>query len=309
LSSNILDDRTKGAERVFREIAAGLIDPIRGLNRLLHGDAFRITNKEVYQKEPLNISLYGGVRKVSDEPYKPSGPGTYNGMFNFQFDYGNPFETRTRKPFDFFKLRMDVNFGVGRKYLDNILGYGILYGKNLQLGNLAMLAGAFQYYDYWDNKKFELGTIGFGGGVISKLPVNKTSNLYTSFHVALVPFAGNSTKFGPDTSQFRDYSFGGGLETKFEGVFNLGKYATASMIYYFYMIHTYVGVPGNNFIHILKPRITVRLFKDLSIGYEYYLYYNDRYLYNFPAIHTVQTEQKVFLLFFLEDRQRRGYYN
>ncbi len=34
LSSNILDDRTKGGERVFREIAAGLVDPIRGLNRL-----------------------------------------------------------------------------------------------------------------------------------------------------------------------------------------------------------------------------------------------------------------------------------
>ena len=230
-------------------------------------------------------------------------------MFNFQFDYGNPFETRTRKPFDFFKLRMDVNFGVGRKYLDNILGYGILYGQNLQVGKLAILAGAFQYYDYWDNKKFELGTIGFGGGVISKLPVNKTSNLYTSIHLALVPFAGNSTKFGPDTSQFRDYTFGGGLETKLEGVFNLGKYATASLIYYFYMIHTYVGPPGNNFIHILKPRITVRLYKDLSIGYEYYLYYNDRYLHDFPAIHSVQTEQKVFLLFFLEDRQRRGYYN
>lgn len=309
LSSNILDDRTKGGERVFREIAAGLVDPIRGLNRLLHGDAFRITNKEVYQKEPLNISLYGGVRKVNEEPYKLSGPGTYNAMFNLQFDYGNPFETRTRKPFDFFKIRVDLNFGVGRKYLDNILGYGILYGQNLQMGKQAILAGAFQYYDYWDNKKFELGTIGFGGGLISKLPVNKTSNLYTSIHVALVPFAGNSTKFGPDTSQFRDYSFGGGLETKFEGVFNLGKYATASMIYYFYMIHTYVGAPGNNFVHILKPRITVRLYKDLSIGYEYYLYYNDRYLYNFPAIHSVQTEQKVFLLFFLEDSQRRGYYN
>jgi hypothetical protein len=63
LSSNILDDRTKGGERVFREIAAGLVDPIRGLNRLLHGDAFRITNKEVYQKEPLNISLYGGCER------------------------------------------------------------------------------------------------------------------------------------------------------------------------------------------------------------------------------------------------------
>jgi hypothetical protein len=309
LSSNILDDRTRGTERVFREIAAGLIDPMRGFNRLIQGKSFRITNKEIYEKEPINISLYAGLRKINDEPYDVFGPGTYSGIINLQFDYGNPFEIRSRKPYDFFKLRVDLNFGVGRKYLDNIIGYGVLFGKNVQLGNLALLIGGFQYYDYWDNKKFELGTIGFGGGVISKLPLSKTSNLYTRIHFALVPFAGSSTRFGPDTSQVRDYNFGGGLETKFEATANLSKYATASLIYYFYMIHTYSGIPGNNFIQIFKPRITVRLYKELSIGCEYYLYFNDRNTRDFPAIHTLQTEQKIFLLIFLEDKQRRGYYN
>jgi hypothetical protein len=309
LSSNILDDRTRGAERVFREIAAGVVDPMREFNRLVQGKAFRRTNKEVYEKEPLNISLYAGVREITDDPYNMFGHGTYSGIINAQFDYGNPFELRKRKPFDFFKLRVDLNFGVGRKYLDNILGYGILFGTNKQAGKMAFLIGGFQYYDYWDNSKFELGTIGFGGGVISKLPISKTSNLYSSVHVAFVPFAGNSTKFGPDTTQFRDYNFGGGLETKFETTLNLGKYATATLRYYFYWIHTYVGAPGNNFIQIVKPRLTVRLYKYLSLGCEYSLYYNDRYVSGFPAIHSIQTDQKIFLLIFLEDRQRRGYYN
>ncbi|MCX6285196.1 MAG: hypothetical protein NTW31_13295, partial [Bacteroidetes bacterium] len=214
-----------------------------------------------------------------------------------------------RKPFDFFKLRADLNFGVGRKYLDNILGYGILLGTNKQAGKMAFLIGGFQYYDYWDNNKFELGTIGFGGGVISKLPMSKASNLYTSIHIAFVPFAGNSTSFGPDTSQVRDYNFGGGLETKFETTLNLGKYATATLRYYFYWVHTYVGAPGNNFIQIVKPRLTVRLYKYLSIGCEYSLYYNDRYISGLPAIHTIQTDQKIFILLYFEDRQRRGNYN
>ena len=309
LSSNILDDRTRGAERVFREIAAGLVDPMREFNRLIQGKSFRRTNKEVYEKEPLNISLYAGLRMISDIPYDVFGNGSYSGIINAQFDYGNPFELRKRKPFDFFKLRVDLNFGVGRKYLDNVLGYGILLGTNKQAGKMSFLIGGFQYYDYWDNMKFELGAIGFGGGVISKLPLSKTSNLYTSIHVAIIPFAGNSTMFGPDTSQFRDYNFGGGLETKFESTFNLGKYATATLRYYFYKIHTYVGAPGNNFIQILKPRITVRLYKYLSMGGEYSLYYNDRNVSGFPAQHSIQTDQKIFLLIFLEDRQRRGYYN
>jgi hypothetical protein len=309
ISSNILDDRTRGGTRVFREIAAGLIDPMRGFNRLIQGKTFRVTNKEVYEKEPINISLYAGARKIDETPYAVFGPGTYSGMINAQLDYGNPFELRKRKPFDFFKLRVDLNFNVGRKYLDNILGYAILFGRNKQVGKLALLIGGFQYYDYWDNNKFELGTIGFGGGIISKLPVGKTNNLYTSIHLALVPFGGNSTKFVIDTTQVRDYNYVAGLETKLETTFNLGKYATATLRYYFYWMRTYVGYNGNNFIQIVKPRITVRLYKNLSIGYESQLYYNDLYQRGLPAIHSIQTEQRIFLLFYLEDSQRRGQYN
>lgn len=309
LSSNILDDRTRGIHRVSREILAGLIDPMRGVNRLLQGKSFRITNKEVYQKEPLNISLYAGIHKINDPNNKVSGKSSNSTMINIQFDYGNPFEDRPRKPFDFFKLRTEFDFGVGRKVLSNVTGYGILAGKNIIRGKNSILFGAFQYSDYWDNKTFELGAIGFGGAVFSKLPIGKSSNLYTNLHLAVIPFAGNSTRFGPDTLQFRDYNFGDGLEAKFESTINLGKYATASLIYYYYIIHTYVGLPGNNFIGILKPRVTINLYKNLSIGFEHYVYYNDRRLKGYEPIYSSRTEQKIFLSLYLEDRQRRGHYN
>jgi hypothetical protein len=309
LSSNILDDRTRGVNRVFRELAAGILNPKRGFNRILQGKTFRRTNKEVYEKEPVNTSLYAGTRRLVDGNENLFGNGRYSAMLNVQLDYGNPFEVRSRKPFDFFKIRADVNFGVGRKILDNVNGYGILFGKNKQVGKLALLIGGFQHYDYWDNKTFELGAIGLGCGVFSKLPLSNKSNLYTKIHLAIVPFAGSSTRFGPDYSPFRDYNYGGGLEGKFESTFNLSKYATASLIYYFYMIRTYVGAPGNNLIHIIKPRITVCLYKNLSIGVENYVYYNDRYFREYSAIHLVRTEQKIFLLLYLEDKQRRGHYN
>ena len=309
LSSNILDDRTRGSTRFFRELVAGLIDPMRGFNRLLQGKSFRRTNKEVYQKEPLNVSLYAGLHIINNETNNAFGSGTKSTMFNIQFDYGNPFEDRFRKPFDFFKLRTELTFGVGRKILGNVTGYGILFGKNVSYGKHSILFGAFQYDDYWDNKTFELGAIAFGGGVFSKLPLSKTFTLYTNIHLAAIPFAGSSTKFGPDTSQVRDYNFGGGLEAKFESTINIGKYATASLIYYYYFIHTYEGLSGDNFIGILKPRVTVALFKNLSIGFEHYVYYNDRYLKDFPSIHLVRTEQKIFLQIYLEDKQRRGHYN
>jgi hypothetical protein len=317
LSSNILDDRTTGIERVFREILAGLVDPVRGFNRLLQGKSFRRTNKEIYQKEPLNITLFAGMHTINN-PGNAFLSGPSYKMLNAQFDYGNPFEIRSRKPYDFFRFRAELNFGAGRKIVDNITGYGILFGKNEQVGRLSLLIGGFQYYDYFDAKSFELATIAFGAGVFSKLPLSKTSNLYINVHFGIVPFAGSSVGAVSDTAQFRDYRFAYGLESKVESSVNLGKYATISVLYYYYIIHSFnntgldeslKGTLGNNYIGIVKPRITLQLYKDLSIGMEHSIYLNDHYQNYYTPLHSIQTEQRIFLMLYLEDSQRRGHYD
>ncbi|HEY3388862.1 MAG TPA: DUF3943 domain-containing protein, partial [Prolixibacteraceae bacterium] len=166
LGSNVIDERTTGIERVGRESLAFLLSPGRTLSRLLNGKLFNHNTEEVYQKEPLDIVLSAGALVVNNE--KAFGTGTTGMLLNADFDYGNPFEKRSRKPFDFFQLRTDLNFGQGRKVIDNIIGYGILTGTNTKVGNGEVLAGLFQHFDYWDNKVFELGTMAFGGGAVTK---------------------------------------------------------------------------------------------------------------------------------------------
>ena len=177
LSSNVLDDRTRGGERLLREVVAGIINPTRGLNRLVQGRMFRVVPKEIYQKEPLNITLSGGIHKVNDNVNKNNifGTGSTNGMLNLQLDYGNPFENIRRKPFDLFRLRVELSYGTNRRLLDHVNGYGILAGKNSKPDRL--LVGLFQHYDYWRNNIFEVATLGFGGGLISRIPVAHHSNI------------------------------------------------------------------------------------------------------------------------------------
>src|SRR6185436_6689548 len=86
LSSNILDDRTRGFQRVSRELLAGLIDPMRGFNRILQGKTLRRTNKEVYQKEPLNVSLYAGLHLINEGRKPVIEKGSTSEMLNIQFD-------------------------------------------------------------------------------------------------------------------------------------------------------------------------------------------------------------------------------
>lgn len=310
ISSNILDDRTRGGERVIRELAAGIVNPVRGLNRLIQGKTFRITNKEVYEKEPLNITLFAGVHRLNEEENNIFGPAGNNAMFNIQLDYGNPFETRRRKPFEFFRLRVELSKGKDTLggIINNVTGYGILFGKNSKNGRLSLLTGAFQYYDYWDTRNFTLGAVSFGGGIVSKLPLSNQINLYNNFHLGIIPLAGNSTRFAPDSSGLRDYVFAYGLQGKIESTVSLGKYATFALVYNHFWLNTFEGLKGNKSIGIFRPRITMSLLKNVSIGYEHFGYTTDRSLKDFDAQRSGITEQKIFIQLFLEDPQRRGRY-
>jgi hypothetical protein len=318
LSSNILDDRTTGANRVFREILAGIIDPIRGVNRLFQGKCSRRTNKEVYNKEPLNITFEGGLHQINNDANTKLGKGAIDEMINTQLDYGNPFEMRTRTPYAFFKVRGEFNFGAGRKIVDNITGYGILFGENLQGGKLALLAGGFQYYDYWDKRTLELSTIAFGFGIFSKYTASKSILLYTNLHVAGVPLAGNSIANITDTSQSRDYSFGYGWEAKAECNLVLGNYVTIGAAYNYFIIHCFnnggkdqslTNTLGNNTIGIFKPVIKLHIYKSINIGYEHNFFTSKHVENEQTTIYPLRTEQKLFLIIYLEDAQRRGHYN
>jgi hypothetical protein len=293
LSSNVLDDRTTGTERFFREFSAAVLSPTRFINRLVDGKLTRVTSEEVYQKEPLNVEIAAGVRKLNDGSSFGTGP--QNAMSAVQFDYGYPFEKREWKPFDFFTIHAGVNVGVGRKYIENVIGYGVLYGKTIQYGKLETLMGIFQHYDYLDNKTFELGSIAVGGGIMSKYPVTKESYFFTNFHLGIVPLVGNSTRLGPDTSQVRDYTYNGGLESKLESGLNLG-WGSIQLNGYYYWLKTYVGPVGTNSIAILRPRITIRLYRNLNMGFEELAYYSSRNTANLGSFQDVRTEQRIYLM-------------
>lgn len=299
LSSNVLDERTTGTERVAREFFALLISPGRALSRFMNGKMFNHNTEEVYQKEPLDIVLSAGALVNNNK--RTFGSGNSGVFLNADFDYGNPFEKRDRKPYDYFQLRTDINFTPGRKVVDNIIGYGILTGTNTKVGNGEILAGIFQHFDYWDNTVFELGTMSFGGGAVTKFNIAEGTNLYTNLNLALIPFAGSSTEKGPDTTQVRDYNFGGGAQFKCDLTLNVGGIFSLTLLSYYYWIHTYVGYTGENYVGIIKPRIEFHLFDNVGIGFEHRIYYDDRYLRDFSPNHQVHTEQKIFLTIYLAD--------
>jgi hypothetical protein len=302
LGSNVLDDRTTGMGRFVREFVAAILSPGRAFERLLDGKLARVTPKEVYQKESLNITLYLGGHWFNEGTRFGTGSPP-NGMFGIHLDYGDPFEIRPRKPFDVFKLRVDLSYGstVGKKYLDNVTGYGLLFGKTVHSGNWDILIGAFQHYNYWDSRIFEVAAMSFGGGIMAKWQLSKTSNFQTAFHLGIVPLGATNSPYVDIVEggiPGRDYDYSGGAEAKYEGTLNFANRGQLTAIYYLYWLHTYVGPVGHKVISIFKPRIAIRLVSNLSLGFEYLLYAKNSQLRDYPDVHAHNSEQKLYLMLY-----------
>jgi hypothetical protein len=62
-------------------------------------------------------------------------------------------------------------------------------------------------------------------------------------------------------------------------------------------------------VGLLKPYVTIKLYKNLAIGFEHFIYQNDRILNGKEDLHITRTEQKLFLQLFLEGGQRKGRYH
>jgi hypothetical protein len=293
ISSNILDDRTTGAERVFREIFATLVNPSRGISRLLQGKSFRVLSKEVYEKAPLSVAVYAGEHLVNEGTQFLTGSSSQ--IIGLHLNYGDPFVDRPWKPFDIFKFNLEFSNGEGRKWLNMISGYGLIDGKTLHLGKMTILAGAFQHYNFYDNRLFEMYTMGFGGGVMTRIQLSQKIFLHTNYHLAIVPLGGNSTREGPQTSQVRDYNYSGGLETVLESDLDINNAVNISFKGSYNWLHTYIGTPGDNYIGFIKPSISFRLFKNLNIGFEHFLYLSDWYQPSEGRISLRNTEQRICL--------------
>ncbi len=291
ISSLFLDDRITGSARVVRELIASIIDPVRAFNRLLQGKMGRVTSKEVYQKEPLDITVYTGLSNVNNG--SNFWKGINGAMADISLAYGNPYEKRFRKPFDYFSGRADISIGRGNKWLDNLIGFGILSGQNFQFKNQTMLIGVYQHYDYWNNKSFEIGASAFSAGITHKINFTKKTNIESQINIGVIPLAGINS---PNVQvEERNYDFSGGINGKFESTLDAGGIMNFTLSYYFYGLHTYVGAAGNNIVGIFRPRIAIKIFKSLNIGFEYLLYTLNSFLRDFPNKHLNNTEERIYI--------------
>lgn len=297
LSSKLIDERKSGSERVFREIGAFLLAPTRGINRFFKGEMSRVKPKSSYEIENTRSSLSIGVGMN----YRVSRIYNANGNVAIRYDlyYGNPYSTKDRKPFDFFKVKTIFNFGT-QPLINQINIYGFILGKNFQYrDDQRMLLGLFQHFDYFNNTSYKIGAQSIGGGIIYKFPTLSDVDLESSIHFAGIILGGGSNikeafKYETDGTAFRDYNFGMGSTVKFESFVNIKNRGHLFVGVYLFNIFTVDGADGDDNLLIFNPRLSMAASPVSNIGLDFTIFNRTSNYVKYKTFKITVNEIKLF---------------
>jgi len=282
-SEQLLDDRTGGWERFWRELGGAALNPVGGFNRLVRGDMFARHGSANHIRNPFKGYIAWGTRSRFNT--SDVGKVQVNPSFALTVGYGNAYETKpSRTPYDYFTFRMWYSKGVSKSNV-SMLQYGVLAGNNHEKagGRINHLLGLFQHFDYVNiDSAFNFGGVTLAPGLVSQWINNDTWRFRTGAHLGWLILGGSNNEYFTN-SQGRNYNY----TTGFKSRLNLGVRHRALgdlLVDYMYFWMTSLSeLEGRDFIHQLIATYNKQLYKGLGLGLEYYWYNRTGDYPDFPA--------------------------
>lgn len=151
-SDLLIDDSSSGAERIGREAAAFILNPMRGFNRLITGQMWRrrASSGRRFGMPPFAFRLSAGfkaLRTYGRWPAMASGA-----AIELELEYGSRFEPEQSKPYDYFSLALDLNVIKTQPFLSRLQLAGRLLGRTvLHTHANSISAGLYQHFDFFDS--------------------------------------------------------------------------------------------------------------------------------------------------------------
>lgn len=261
-SDLIIDDRTTGGERFGREAAAFLINPMRGITRVITGRAWerRATTGRRFGMPPISVEVsLGGRGMVLHDNDEGS---AYGATAEIDIEYGDRYESDSQQPYDYFTFLMKLNAMKTQPFLSRVEIVGRLLSKGLvDRPGLSLSVGMFQHFDYFDSDTikppmsvtslrpctvpYKLGVpASAGGGLMASY--RPSGNCFVDGYLHL-----NGIALGGILSDFyryynRNYNWGSGFSVKASvNVALFGDKFSASVSDQFFRLYTWGGYEGS----------------------------------------------------------------
>jgi hypothetical protein len=292
MSAIVLDNTSTGANRVFREIGAAILNPVGSLNRLIRGETSReFENPPDRFPSVVVLSADLGYRHIGGGAAHPD-----QATLSLSFLYGNPFEGDLSKPFDSFWLGMDLT-GPGGVLASRIEERGILKGWELteRDDKVRHIFGFAQEYEYLNNESQVFGAQILSAGLLSRYSIGKNLVGLTDASVMAIPLAGIKTiDFeNPETGRNYDYAPGGGARVSARAY--LGGREVLAAGYGVAWMRTVNGVSKNNTLQFFRAMARVPIAGPVGAGAAYYWYSRKTTYPGFFEPRKTQNEWRAFL--------------
>ena len=220
LSSLVLDNRATGSNRMWREIFATLLDPVRGFNRLLDGEVSRVgPNPPDWRPSRAQGVLDVGYRRIAVNNSFSGSQSVDQGVAAFRFAYGDlPNDVRS-KPFSHFEFNIELSDKASqgeRGRLSLLTARGTLGGIDLHDSpSTRHTLGALLTYEYYNNPAFEYGGQSIYAGLISEFHRANAKKVRVVTEVLLQGIIiGATLSEHYYAGEGRNYDYGMGLGTR-----------------------------------------------------------------------------------------------
>jgi hypothetical protein len=224
MASLLLETDSRGEPRLWRRVAAAVISPSMGVNRLIYGNrfdgVFRSNDPAVFTRVDLGASLsthFTSNVNVNADLSAPPTAQVYKRQSEsalFTMSYGLPGKAdySYERPFDYFnfELAADTNNGI-----EAVFSRGLLFGTDYEGGpNYRGIWGLYGSYEYVAPQVFRVSTTAASLGTTNQWWISRHVALQSSL-LAGVGYGGGGvlhgsgvTTAGPLGDGQRDYHYG-----------------------------------------------------------------------------------------------------
>lgn len=307
VSNLVYDDRLSGFPRFAREFLATLICPIKGLNRILTGDAWRVRGSYYkyhdYDKLPISFATTVGYRYLADNNALFRGEG--NPFVQFNLAYGDPFDGDTNKPYDYFTANVTLGLSGNQPLITGVHLLGRLWSAPVVMDKaMDMQFGIFQHFNYFDSKPVKDGTslvpyriseaASVGPGIICRFhKVGNLTKLEQRLFVDGILLGGSLSDYYNVID--RDYNMGSGYSVKASSLLEFGRVGYFTIGADYYRIFTWKGYEkkdlentnpiylnaqgdkGNASLLVLNARFGLKVSNSVSLDLKVSNYWRDTY--------------------------------
>lgn len=324
-SDLVLDDRRTGANRFGREFAGFLISPMRGLTRVINGDAWKVrpTSGKQFGTPDVAVEVATGVRVLELKgEVLDKGVGA---ALDINIEYGDRFASENEKPYDYFTFKSNVNVQGSQPLLSQLNIVGRLYVTDLIETQKDFLSlGFYQHFDYYDSDTISdvsgkipykfCSPASFGAGLIYKNNRLKNFSFDAYAHANLVMLGGALSDYY--VVDMRNYNLASGFS--FQAGFNWAykdKFSISG-VYESYRMFTWKGYPqdvdwetinvhefdyqgdkSQAVLHATSLRADAKLTKHLYLSGIYYNYIRDTNYKYYPDVFSRTSEGRLMLTY------------